>query len=327
MKRYYFSGLSPATRGCYKAGLKKYMEFCLQAHLPTIPTSERTLLLFATHLVKLNLSYPTIKVYMATVRSAHVTFGHHGTFKTQCTPRLDQLMRGIRKDKCKTTPLKVRLPITMGIMKKIKSVLTINSKQYQSTMIWAAYCTVFFGFLRVSEFTVPSPCKYDPDVHLSLSDVTLDNTHPPEVVRLHIKQSKTDPFRKGTYIHLGRTYQNVCPVQAMLLYLAIRGKQPGPLFVLSDNTMLTRHYFASALKDTIGKLNLDTHSYNTHSFRIGAATSAKQAGISDTHIKTLGRWQSDAYQRYIRTSPQELASLSKQLIQGTLDTWSLTHST
>ena len=76
MKRYYFSGLSPATRGCYKVGLKKYMEFCLQAHLPTIPTSERTLLLFATHLAKLNLSYPTIKVYMATVRSAHVTFGH-----------------------------------------------------------------------------------------------------------------------------------------------------------------------------------------------------------------------------------------------------------
>ena len=122
----------------------------------------------------------------------------------------------------------------------------------------------------------------------------IDNTHSPKVLRLHIKQLKTDPFRKCTYIHLGRTYQNVCPVQAMLLYLAIRGKQPGLLFVLSDNTMLTRRYFPSALKDTISKLNLDTHSYNTHSFRIGAATSAKQAGISDTQIKTLGRWLSDA---------------------------------
>ena len=291
------------------------MEFCLQAHLPTIPTSECTLLLFAIRLEKLNLSYPTIKVYMAAVRSAYVTFGHHGTFETQCTPCLDQLMRGIPKDKCKTNPLKVRLPITMGIMEKIKSVLTINFKQYQSTMIWAANCTAFFGFLHVSEFRVPPPCKYDPDVHLSLSDVTLDNTHSPKVVRLHIKQSKTDPFRKGTHIHLGRMYQNVCPVQVMLLYLAIRGKQPGPLFVLSDNTMLTRHYVASALKDTISKLNLDTHSYNTHGFRIGAATSAKQAGISDTHNKTLGRWQNDVYQRHIRTSLQELASLSKQLIR------------
>ena len=104
-----------------------------------------------------------------------------------------------------------------------------------------------------------------------------------------------------------------------MLYLAITEKQPGPLFVLSDNTMLTRHYFASVLKDTIDKLNSDIHSYNTHSFRVGAATAAKQAGVSDIHIKTLGRWQSDAYQRYIRKSPKELASLSKQLIRGTLD--------
>ena len=295
------------------------MEFRLQAHLPTIPTSECTLLLLATHLANLNLSYPTIKVYMAAVRSAHVTFGHHGAFKKQCTPRLDQLMRGIQKEKCKTCSPKVLLLITMGITAQIKSVLTKHPKNYQNTMIWAAYCTAFFGFLPVSEFIVPSPYKYDTDVHLSLSDVTLDNTHSPELVQLHIKQSKTDTFRKGTYIHLGRTYKNVCPVQVFLLYLAIRGKQP--LFLLSDNTMLTRHYFASALKDTIGKLNIDTHTYNTHSFRIGADTSAKQAGVSDTHIKTLGRWQSDAYQRYITTSPKELASLSKQLIQGTLDTF------
>ena len=230
-------------------------------------------------------------------------------------------MTGIQKEKCKTSSPKVGLRITMSIMAQIKSILTKHSKNYQSTIIWVAYCTAFFGFLHVNEFTVPSPYKYDPNVHLSLSDVTLDNTYPPEVVRLHIKQSKTDPFRKGTYIHLGRMYQNVCPVQALLLYVAIRGKQPGPLFVLSDNTMLTRHYFSSVLKDTIGKLNLDTHSYKTHSFRIGAATTAKQAGVSDTHIKSLGRWHSNAYQRYIRISPKQLASLSKQLIRGTLDTF------
>ena len=33
--------------------------------------------------------------------------------------------------------------------------------------------------------------------------------------------------------------------------------------------------------------------------------------MSDVLIKTLGRWQSDAYQRYIRTSPQQLACHAK----------------
>ena len=54
----------------------------------------------------------------------------------------------------------------------------------------AVSCTAFFAFLHVSQFTVPLLGKYDPDTHLSLSDVPLDNRHAPEVMHLHITQSK-----------------------------------------------------------------------------------------------------------------------------------------
>ena len=172
----------------------------------------------------------------------------------------------------------------------------------------------FFGLLCISEFTVPFPCRYDPDIHLSLADITLDNRQAPKIVQLHIKQSKTDPFRNGADIYLKRTHHNVYPVEAILPYLAIRGKQPGPLFVLADNTMLTRAIFASALKSILSELDLNAHLYNTHSFWIGAAN---KAGISELHIKALGRWQSDAYQRYIKTPPEQLADLSKQIVRGT----------
>ena len=56
------------------------------------------------------------------------------------------------------------------------------------------------------------------------------------------------------------------------------------------------------------QIGLDDQKYNTHSFRIGVATSAKAAGVSDSHIKMLGRWQSSAYQLLIYQNSKGAAS-------------------
>ena len=55
---------------------------------------------------------------------------------------------------------------------------------------------------------------------------------------------------------------------------------------------------------------MDLSQFNIHGFRMGVATSA---GISDSHLKALGRWQSDAYEKYVRLSPQDLASCQNLL--------------
>jgi len=54
--------------------------------------------------------------------------------------------------------------------------------------------------------------------------------------------------------------------------------------------------------------------YNTHSFRIGAATTAKDTEISDIHIKMLGHWKGNSYQLHVRTPQKQLANLSRQLV-------------
>ena len=300
---YYSVGISPATRRSYLAGFKQYTTFCSQAQFVPIPTNEATLLLFVSHLATQNLAYATIKVYLAAVCSAHVAAGMHNSFQDQLIPRLLQVMKGIRKQTAISRPPRICLPITTDIMQGIHKVLHNKPASYSSKMIWAACCMAFFGFLCSSEFTVPSQHCYDPETHLSLSDITLDRRHSPTMVCIHIKQSKTDPFRQGVHIYLGKTHQRICPVHAIVSYLAIWGNHPGPVFIYSDGRMPTREIFGAELDCILGRLNLKVHHYNTHSFRIGTATSAKQAGISDVHIKTLGRWQSDAYQRYIRTPP------------------------
>ena len=101
---------------------------------------------------------------------------------------------------------------------------------------------------------------------------------------VHIR-IKTDPFCQGVSIYLGKTDSNICPVTAILPYLALRGYTSGPLFILHDGRMLTRQTFSTILDNLLRELNLNQDNFNTHSFHIGAATSAKAANISDTHIQ------------------------------------------
>ena len=198
----------------------------------------------------------------------------------------------------------------------ICSVLSRSPSEYQNIMLWAACCTAIFGFLRVGEMTIPSLDAFNSAVHLSLGDIALDSRTTPTIIWVTIKQSKTDPFRKGVRLCLGRTESVVCPIKALLPYLAIWGSAPGALFISERGAPLTRAQFKTLLSATLQKAGLDDSNYNTHSFRIGAATSAKAVGISDVHIQLLGRWRSSAYLGYIKTPTHTLTQLSRQLVSS-----------
>ena len=309
-------GLAKSSRNTYATGQRRYVKFCKMVGAKPIPTSESILTLFVTHLATANISLRTIKVYLAAVRHIHVCKGLHKHFNQQITPRLHLILRGIQKRLSSRHFTKPRLPITLPILRSIKRALSKDTPSYDNTIFWAMCCLAFFGFLRVSEFTIPGDSTYDPACHLSLNDIAVDSRANPRLLQLLLKQSKTDQFKQGVTVDLGATDNPVCPVKAVLSYLEKRSTRPGPLFITSEGKDWTRRMFCASLKSVLHKLKLDQHSYNTHSFRIGAATSASLAQLSDTHIQILGRWRSNAFKSYIRPAPRELAKLSKVMATG-----------
>ena len=101
---------------------------------------------------------------------------------------------------------------------------------------------------------------------------------------------------------------------ALLAYLAVRGSEPGPLFRFRDGRFLTKDLFIARVRTALSVIGYDESSYAGHSFRIGAATTAAERGIEDSVIKMLGRWESSAYQLYVRASQQALATVSRKLV-------------
>ena len=106
-------GLAPSTIATYSAGQKKYIHFCTTHQVTPLPSSETTLILFASYLATTNISHTTIKVYLSAVHHMHVVAGLHELFSEQLTPQLELALRCIKKFQASNASPEVRLPITL----------------------------------------------------------------------------------------------------------------------------------------------------------------------------------------------------------------------
>ena len=134
---------------------------------------------------------------------------------------------------------------------------------------------------------------------------------------IRLKRSKTDPFGAGFTLHFGPTGDELCPISAMLDYLARRPPDPGFLFLFRDGTPLSRARLCRDLRLALMTAGVDTRRYSGHSFWIGATTTAAQAGLTDSFIQMLGRWKSAAFLEYIHSDQSTLISVLARLAKGT----------
>ena len=78
--------------------------------------------MFVSHLAEEGLAHQTIKCYLSAVRNLHINFSAHDQFSSQLTPKLEMVLRRIKKELAKRSPSRIRLPITQNIMLKIKAI-------------------------------------------------------------------------------------------------------------------------------------------------------------------------------------------------------------
>ena len=317
--RYTASALAPATWRAYAAGQRRFRVFFDATNTPLLPAQEATFCLWAAALADEGLQYQTIRGYLAAVRNLHITSGFPDPFVPKLL-RLDLVLRGIQRERAKTSTPDSRQPITPAILRQIRGVWSHRSADFDTAMLWAAVCTGFFGCLRPGELTTDG--SFNPTRHLSPQDLLVDSAAKPSWVRLKIKSSKTDQLAVGADVFLDRTADDVfldrtaddlCPVGGLLAYVARRGVAEGPLFRFADGLPLSRALLVERLRPALKDAGLPAASFGGHSLRIGAATTAAARGVGDERIRALGRWRSNCYMRYIRLAADARAPLSATL--------------
>ena len=80
---------------------------------------------------------------------------------------------------------------------------------------------------------------YDPSM-LSPGDIAMNNRANPTFLSVSLRHSETDVFGVGVTLYVGATGGNMCPVAAILSYMAVCPDMPGPLFIYHNNRPLSR---------------------------------------------------------------------------------------
>jgi len=189
----------------------------------------------------------------------------------------------------------------------------LNLTLYDDINLYAAFCLAFAAFLRCGEFTWDTWTATSHETHLSRHSVLFKSD---STLALHLPYSKTDPFRRGVTIQLARAPDISCPVAALSsLFQRFPTSSPtAPLFSRLSGPFSSA-WVIDRLRALLLAAGIDPTGYSGHSFRRGAASTAMDMGLSKQEIRTLGRWHSDALDRYISpaTAESNLLSLSARL--------------
>ncbi|XP_072041931.1 integrase/recombinase xerD homolog [Amphiura filiformis] len=257
------------------------------------PASVREVVTFISNESLSGKAPATISSYVAGVSYYHKLGGWQDPTKAFIVAKL---LEGCKRLNNRTDP---RLPVTLAVLRNIFPVLSSTcSSSYEKLLFQAAFSLAFLDFFLASaEFAAMSRSASAESVSIKRHFLHGDFS----ALQVRLRFSKTDQRGNATVLTIRNAGEaSVCPVSAMVRFLRVRPTGEGPLFVHLDKSPLTRYQVNHILRKALEFGGYPSHKFSSHSFRIGAATSAAVSGFSSEEIQSLGRWRSGIYKVYVR---------------------------
>ena len=255
-----------------------------------LPISVSQLSVFISYLHTQRYSPASIVAHSSSIGYLHRLSGFYNPMSANI---IQKLLAGVTKVSPPTPP---RLPITIGILVQLmNSVDQVVSHHYHKVLLKAMLSVGFFGLMRIGELTQSK--EHLVPLHMDQLNFT------PYYMSINITHFKHNQKLKPVEIPIQRqSIQEICPVYHMSAYLLLRGFQQGPLFAFQTLTPVPRQFFSKNLGALLSFTGFQGDRYKSHSLRIGGASYYASLGYSDSQIRLLGRWDSNAFVKYIRSA-------------------------
>ncbi len=283
------------TTKTYEVGVQCLKNFRTSHGLPrTYPVPLPDLAMFIAFLSSQGYSPATAATYVAAIGYVHKLNGWPDPTEKFIIRRI---LDGFSRKKGREPD--VRRPITLDMLKRIAAALPhVCTSSYEARLFHAMFTMAFFGFMRVSEITANSSSAVQDA--LEIGDTQFQDLNNALTLCITLRRSKTNQNGPPQLITIpAQVCSSICPVKANQSYLNIRPSGASPMFCHYDKSPVTRAQFNAVLHKALDFAGVQGK-FGSHSFRIGAATTAAMQGVPDEKIQELGRWRSKAYKSYIR---------------------------
>lgn len=285
------AGFADSTRRSYDTAWKKFVEFCSSQGFEYLPSSSVTVVKFIRYEFDQGISSAALRVYIAGIGAVHKLKG----FTDPCSCFLvKNALKGVGR--LRPAPPDSRSPILKDHMIKIlKGFDIVTNSEFERAAFRAVLCLLYAGWFRIQELI--SSSKLRPDARLRRNGIVCSENS----IVVTLSSDKTSVGRQRK-VSVPVTKDKIDILTSITFYRGLSDSivdNDSPFFVHSDGTPISVGQFRPLLSNVLKMMGLPT-SITPHSFRIGGASGAAQAGESLDSIMRQGRWTSNAVSRYIR---------------------------
>ena len=315
-----FNGISVASRGAYSSTAGIYLRWCDRwGKGPAFPMSEDNAALFASCRLCIDeIAVDTVVAGFTHLKKFHLNWGYP-EWDWKNFFRLKETLHGWKKS-CNAPNRNQRKAWRFVFFERWLAEIGVNTNNYIEVLVFTTCLIWFWAIARGGEIWASS--AYEKDVWRVLTKKHLKFFENHAVITLDM--SKNDAFHEGSALLIPEVPgSECCPIKWLERLTALRQQATNEpygfdkckwLFPSTTGRPLAIQAIRRYMIPILIALGEDPNHYNTHSFRIGAATELFQRGMDKETIKHLGRWRGPSYELYNRPTAEQCAIYAKAIV-------------